>query len=210
MTEGGSGTLQTLVPFPAPAPMLLDDTRDLLARQAMRYQSGSWSPDIERVMNGENAPGGGGPGGPAPGGGGPAPGGGQTPGGGSAPSIPGLEPVPGGGQASGGQPPTSIPGMEPVPGPSGPAIEPVPGGGPAAGGEAPTGPATERPMLRQGSIGDAVREMQELLVRHGATIDPDGNFGPLTKKAVIVFQGRAGLGVDGIVGPKTWGALSAP
>jgi peptidoglycan hydrolase-like protein with peptidoglycan-binding domain len=64
-------------------------------------------------------------------------------------------------------------------------------------------------MLRSGSAGDAVREMQGLLVRHGATIEADGQFGGLTHAAVLRFQRGAGLGADGIVGPKTWEALQA-
>lgn len=35
----------------------------------------------------------------------------------------------------------------------------------------------------------------------------DGKFGPSTEQAVRQFQGRQGLSVDGIVGPKTWTAL---
>jgi hypothetical protein len=35
----------------------------------------------------------------------------------------------------------------------------------------------------------------------------DGKFGPMTTNAVKDFQKKKGLGVDGIVGPKTWHAL---
>ena len=71
------------------------------------------------------------------------------------------------------------------------------------------GPAIARPMLRKGSTGNAVRELQELLVRRGATIDPDGDFGSATQRAVIAFQQSETLGADGIVGPLTWSALEA-
>jgi len=64
-------------------------------------------------------------------------------------------------------------------------------------------------MLRKGSTGNAVREMQELLVRRGAAIDPDGDFGSRTQRAVIEFQRSKTLGADGIVGPLTWNALEA-
>lgn len=36
----------------------------------------------------------------------------------------------------------------------------------------------------------------------------DGNYGRQTKRAVISFQLRSGLGVDGIAGPATWGAIN--
>ena len=36
----------------------------------------------------------------------------------------------------------------------------------------------------------------------------DGRYGPLTRQAVVDFQASRGLGVDGIVGPQTWTALS--
>lgn len=61
--------------------------------------------------------------------------------------------------------------------------------------------------LRQGSRGDDVKQLQALLNTKGASLDLDGEFGPVTKKAVMDFQKETGLGVDGIVGPQTWGAL---
>jgi peptidoglycan hydrolase-like protein with peptidoglycan-binding domain len=62
-------------------------------------------------------------------------------------------------------------------------------------------------MLRRGSTGADVVDLQELLVQHGATLDADGIFGGLTREAVVDFQARTGLDADGIVGPLTWGAL---
>jgi len=56
--------------------------------------------------------------------------------------------------------------------------------------------------------GDDVREVQQALTAKG--FDPkgiDGSYGPNTQKAVIAFQKAAGIKVDGIVGPETWGKL---
>ena len=197
---GGGGE-----PLLADARKILTNLTWVVSRQLFRAWAGLPSPDIDRIVNG--------PGGP---GGGPAPGGGRVPGG--APGgIPGMEPVPPGGSSGPGgipgmepvtpggpvQTPGGIPGMEPVPGPSGPGMEPVPPGG----GE---GPTASRPMLRLGSVGDAVRQAQELLVQHGASLDPDGQFGQLTRRAVIDFQRASGLDPDGIVGKRTWSALESP
>jgi hypothetical protein len=65
-------------------------------------------------------------------------------------------------------------------------------------------------MLRLGSRGAAVRELQGSLAR--LTYLPkggvDGVFGMQTWHAVVAFQGCSGLSRDGIVGPRTRGALS--
>lgn len=80
----------------------------------------------------------------------------------------------------------------------------VPGASPVPHPPASSGP----PVLTTGSRGDAVRLLQQLLINHGAKISLDGSFGPATKSAVIAFQRSHGLGGDGIVGPKTWAALT--
>jgi len=66
---------------------------------------------------------------------------------------------------------------------------------------APANPAS-KPVLRVGSTGPAVAELQQKL---GVTAD--GQFGPQTRAAVIAFQQAHALGADGVVGPMTWGAL---
>ena len=64
---------------------------------------------------------------------------------------------------------------------------------------------------RQGSTGEAVRTIQEKLVRWGYFDGPvDGIFGPKTETAVRAFQKKNGLAVDGICGPATLEALGMP
>lgn len=62
-------------------------------------------------------------------------------------------------------------------------------------------------MLRLGSRGARVRELQQLLRRAGYAITIDGDFGPATKTAVKAFQKANMLQVDGVVGPKTFDML---
>jgi uncharacterized protein (TIGR02594 family) len=64
------------------------------------------------------------------------------------------------------------------------------------------------PTLRQGSRGPAVTDLQSRLAAAGFSPGAaDGIFGPLTDTAVRSFQRARGLGIDGIVGPQTWGAF---
>jgi peptidoglycan hydrolase-like protein with peptidoglycan-binding domain len=68
-------------------------------------------------------------------------------------------------------------------------------------------PAT-MPTLRQGSRGLSVADLQRRLATAGFSPGAaDGIFGSHTDAAVRSFQRAHGLGVDGIVGPQTWGAL---
>ena len=69
----------------------------------------------------------------------------------------------------------------------------------------PSKPA--RRVLKLGSTGPDVAELQAKLNGHGAQLKPDGVFGPMTMNAVMSFQRRAGLSPDGVVGALTWGAL---
>ena len=66
------------------------------------------------------------------------------------------------------------------------------------------------PTLRRGDIGEAVRQMQILLITAGypvGTSGADGIFGSGTESGVLAFQADNGLIADGICGPKTWAAL---
>jgi putative chitinase len=73
-------------------------------------------------------------------------------------------------------------------------------------GEAP--PTNNRLVLRRGSKGDLVGELQRLLRRQGFMIAVDNDFGAGTEVAVTTFQQQRGLvPVDGIVGNDTWTAL---
>lgn len=62
-------------------------------------------------------------------------------------------------------------------------------------------------VLRRGSFGDEVIELQSLLLRKGFAISIDGDFGPATELAVMTYQKAKGCIVDGIVGRNTWQAL---
>lgn len=66
-------------------------------------------------------------------------------------------------------------------------------------------------ILRIGSKGPNVSKLQELL-NAALLLNPalkiDGDFGRATNEAVKRFQAERGLGIDGIVGPKTRNALN--
>jgi len=68
----------------------------------------------------------------------------------------------------------------------------------------------QRPVLKRGVSDMAVQVIQKMLAAHG--FDPgakDGIFGAKTERAVMAFQRAKGLEADGIIGPKTWSALSS-
>lgn len=67
-------------------------------------------------------------------------------------------------------------------------------------------------ILRYGSRGDKVREMQMYLAEISKhynipSVVPDGIFGNLTKDSVIAFQRLFGLTPDGLVGKNTWNKI---
>lgn len=57
--------------------------------------------------------------------------------------------------------------------------------------------------LQQGSSGERVRVMQQILASIGYQIFVDGDFGPETDKVVRDFQDNEEIKVDGVVGPIT-------
>ena len=64
-------------------------------------------------------------------------------------------------------------------------------------------------LVRSGSKGSAVVNVQKELKAAG--IDPgpiDGDFGKKTRAAVLAYQRRHHLTADGVVGAKTWSALT--
>lgn len=69
----------------------------------------------------------------------------------------------------------------------------------SAGGARTTSPL---PVLKMGDTGDEVKILQKAL---GLT--DDGDFGPMTKAAVIAFQKKHKLYADGVVGKNTWAKL---
>lgn len=72
-------------------------------------------------------------------------------------------------------------------------------------GNPPTSAATG--MLRMGSRGARVRELQALLTRAGHPVKVDGDFGTATKDAVKAFQRKQKIKADGVVGPETFRRL---
>ncbi|MBR2663328.1 MAG: peptidoglycan-binding protein, partial [Clostridia bacterium] len=67
-----------------------------------------------------------------------------------------------------------------------------------------------KPTVRKGSKGDAVRELQIMLLKLGYDLGPcgiDGDFGKATEAAVRSFQSDHRLAVDGVVGKNTWAEL---
>ena len=64
--------------------------------------------------------------------------------------------------------------------------------------------------VKNGDSGSGVEQIQRALNAYGYKLGVDGKFGNVTETAVRDFQKKNGLGVDGIVGPKTWAKLQTP
>lgn len=103
----------------------------------------------------------------------------------------------------------------------------VPGSTPGTTNPAPTTPAPTTPstpapapapavpvisvsgrsMVYMGCTGSDVTALQQLLNRLGYNLATDGIFGSGTNAAVLSFQKKYGLAVDGYVGPASWKVL---
>ena len=88
-----------------------------------------------------------------------------------------------------------------------PVVQPAaPSAAPSAPAQVPGAPGA----LRPGDAGPDVLRAQEALSALGYWLGaPDGEYGDLTAQAVMALQGAAGLGRDGVLGPRTREALEA-
>lgn len=85
-------------------------------------------------------------------------------------------------------------------------VYPVPGG--TVTTAPPSSPVGFR-LLKRGMGQEPAPPIEDVrLVQQRLGVQPaNGRFGPLTEAAVKAYQRRAGLEVDGIVGPQTWTSL---
>jgi len=90
-----------------------------------------------------------------------------------------------------------------------PSVSPSPSTSPSTSpSPSPSGPADG--MLRPGASGPQVLAVQQRLVALGYWIGtPDGRYGDVTAQAVTALQKAAGLGRDGVLGPRTRAALDS-
>lgn len=72
-------------------------------------------------------------------------------------------------------------------------------------------PTPSYPVLKKGDKGDAVKEMQELLIKKGYLREGenDGSFGKITLGGLLAFQFENSLAVDGICNEDDWKKLRA-
>jgi peptidoglycan hydrolase-like protein with peptidoglycan-binding domain len=77
-----------------------------------------------------------------------------------------------------------------------------------SGGTLRSSPVGEYPTLSQGKTGASVTRLQQRLRQLGYfNANPTGNFGQITKNAVIAFQRNYRIPANGIVNRRTWNAL---
>lgn len=82
--------------------------------------------------------------------------------------------------------------------------------GQSSGSSSSSSSSSTSTLLKKGSTGTAVKEMQTMLIACGyscGSSGADGDFGNNTLEAVKKFQKENGLDVDGIYGPKSKAAL---
>ena len=65
-------------------------------------------------------------------------------------------------------------------------------------------------VLKLGDSGDTVKYIQHRLNEYGYKLEEDGLFKALTYDAILNFQYRCRLDIDGAVGPKTLEKLNIP
>ena len=58
-------------------------------------------------------------------------------------------------------------------------------------------------ILKKGSKGEPVRDLQTHLAQLGFTVTADGQFGDITHNIVVAVQAIFGYDIDGAVGPAT-------
>jgi len=63
------------------------------------------------------------------------------------------------------------------------------------------------PLKQSNTVDANVRVWQSQAKSRGAHLSADGVFGPITLGVVKAFQKANNLGVDGLIGPKTWPAM---
>ncbi len=79
---------------------------------------------------------------------------------------------------------------------------------PNTGGDRNPAALTGKPALKVGMEGVQVKTLQKRLNRYGSSLLVDGEFGPVTQRAVIAFQKANSVLADGIVGPGTAALLN--